>query len=109
MFKIAASETYTAPVTVELPGVKNKQVFDAEFKRLTLGEISKLLAHAANSKIDDTDFCHEVMAGWKGVSDENGELPFSPVNLGTLLNIFPVAACIVNAYTASLSGARLKN
>lgn len=109
MFKIALTETYTAPVTVELPGVKTKQVFDAEFKRLTQDGINKLMARAQEGEIDDAGFCREVVVGWNGVNDEQGAVEFSPVTLDALLDIYPLAACIVQAYTSSLSGARAKN
>lgn len=109
MFKIALSETYTAPVTVELPGSKSKNVFEAEFLRLSQPDVESLLAKIREGELDDAGFCREVMVGWKGVSDAEGELDFTPVNLDTLLAIYPVSRCIVEGFFASLAGSKLKN
>lgn len=109
MFKIALTETYTAPVSVELPGTKTKQVFEAEFRRLSRDEITRLYSRAGESEIDDAGFCREVMVGWRGVSDETGPIEFSPAALDTLLAIYPLAACIVQSFNASLAVAKQKN
>jgi len=109
MFKIALPETYTAQITVELPGSKVKNVFDAEFSRLSQSDVESLLSRVREGDLDDAAFCRTVMVGWKGVVDDAGILAFSPAALDTLLNIYPVARCIVEGFFASLEGARLKN
>lgn len=109
MFQIAQTESYFAPVTVELPGVKSKQVFDVEFVRLTQDEIASLYEKSRELTIDDKDFCRRVVVGWNGVSDQHGAVEFSATALDALLQIYPVAASIVQAYNASLLGARAKN
>lgn len=109
MFKIATTTTYTAPVTVELPGSKTKQVFDAEFKRLSQPELTDLTGRIDRKEIDDDTFIDEVLVGWKGVSDEHGEMEFTAANLESLLKIYPVGRCIINAFFSSLAGAKQKN
>lgn len=110
MFKIATTPSYIAPVTVELPGSKIKNVFDAEFRRLSQDEIQRLNTRVSAGEVDDKAFCNEVMIGWAGVTDEDGaEIEFSVANLEKLLAIYPVPASIVQAFFASLSGARAKN
>lgn len=109
MFKISASATYTAPVTIELPGSKQKNIFDAEFRRLSQQEVENLMERAREGGMSDAAFVREVMTGWQGVADESGDLEFSAANLDKLLAVYPVAACIIKAYTGSLSGARLGN
>lgn len=109
MFKITTTPSYFTPVTVELPGSKTKNVFDAEFVRLPKADIDALLERVNQGEVDDAAFAREIMIGWKGVSDEDGDLEFSTSNLDTLLGIYPVARTIVEAYFASLSGSRLKN
>lgn len=109
MFKISASATYTTPVTVELPGSKQKSIFDAEFRRLSQQEVENLMERAREGGMSDAAFVREVMVGWNRVNDESGELEFSAVNLDKLLAVYPVAACIIKAYTDSLAGARLGN
>lgn len=109
MFHIAQKETYTAPVVVEMPGVKAKQTFNAEFKRLSQDEINALFGKVKSSEIDDKQFCRDVLAGWTGVNDADGELIFSAESLESVLNVYPLPAAIVQAYSESLTGARLKN
>jgi len=109
MFKLAVSPSYFAPVTVALPGAKAKQVFDAEFKRLDATELKDLAARTAAGELDDAGYAREIVIGWKGVADENGELEFSDSNLDRLLDIYPVASSIVQGFFASLEGARAKN
>ena len=72
MFKISQSNTYLWPVTVEMPddgGKFTKHTFDAEFRRLSVDELSAL------GDTDDTGgtACRRILAGWKGVVDDNGE------------------------------------
>lgn len=109
MFKIAVTETYLAPVTVELPGSKTKHVFDAEFRRLSQPELDALLAGVREGGLDDAGFCRAVICGWKGVADEGGELEFGAANLDRLLEIYPVARCIAEGFFASIAGAARKN
>jgi hypothetical protein len=109
MFKISLTDTYTAPITVELPGSKMRNVFDAEFLRLSQPDVESLLSRIREGDLDDAGFCRTVVVGWKGVADDSGELEFSPAALDTLLSIYPVARCIVEGFFASLAGAKLKN
>jgi Phage tail assembly chaperone len=109
MFQIAQSETYTAPVTVESPGVKTKQTFDAEFRRLSQAEVKAMYEKARTGEIDDAQFCREIVVGWSGIKDEHGEVDFSPRALDSLLEIYPLASSIVQAFNASIAGSRTKN
>jgi Phage tail assembly chaperone len=111
MFKLSTSETYTAPVTVELPGEKTKRTFEVEFKRLTKPQIQDLYTRASEADKDvDENFCREVVVGWNGIKDEAGDtVEFSHSSFEQLLAIYPVPAAIVTAFNVSISGARLKN
>ena len=109
MFKIALTETYTAPVTVVLPGSTTKHVFDAEFKRLSQPDVESLMTRVRAGKLPDAELCREVLVGWNGVADEAGPMSFSPTTLDKLLRIYSVAGSIVNGFFASLDGAQLKN
>lgn len=109
MFKIAVSSSYFAPVTVELPGSKVKHVFSCEFKRLSAEDL-KILQYKANSgELDDAGYVREILVGWKDVSDEDGEMEFTPDNLDRLLAIYPVPQAIIEGFFSSLAGSRLKN
>lgn len=109
MFQIAQKETYLAPVSVEMPGVKVKQSFDAEFRRLSQAEIKTLYEKARASEIDDAQFCREIVVGWNGIKDAHGEVEFSHAALDSLLEIYPLASSIVQAFNTSIEGSRAKN
>lgn len=112
MFKIAVTESYFAPVEVQLPGVKGKQTFEIEFLRLSQDALNNIVKRAKATEIDDQQFVREVVVGWnsKHVLDSEGQpIEFSKHALDELMNIYPVPSAIVEAYYASISGARIKN
>jgi len=109
MFKIAQSETYKQVVVVQIPGSKAKNSFEIEFKRLPQSEVTSTLQRIKDAEITDVDFCREIVLGWKGVADEDGEMEFNEENLSVLLEIFPVPRTIVQAYFDSIVGAKAKN
>jgi len=109
MFKIALSDTYTWPVTVDLAedgGKRHKATFDAEFKRVSQERVDQLVTEPPGDKA----LADEVMVGWSGVYDANDqELPYSEENRAKLLSITGVRAAIVRSFFDSLSGAPRKN
>lgn len=113
MFSISQSKSYHWPVTVELPvtgGKHEKHTFDAEFKRITQGRIKEISKAIESGDMTDSDFCKEILLGWKGVHDDRGEaIPFSETARDELLDIQLVAGAIVTAFFKSLQGARTKN
>lgn len=112
MFSISQSSSYTWPVTVEFPisgGKTEKQTFDVEFKRLTQSKIKELRDAAYQGKLTDDETCRQIVVGWRGVSDNGQELPFSPENLDALLEIALVPASIVRSFFDSMEGAKRKN
>jgi len=110
MFKIALTETYEHPITVEIPGDKKKHEFVGIFNRFGRDELDAMRARISADELDDKAFSSEVLAGWRGVRDADGnEMDFTPANLDLLLDIYPVASSIVMAFYASISGAKLKN
>lgn len=108
MFKLATKPSYIAPVEVTLPGAA-KQTFDVEFRRLTQSELDEFLQRVRDNQLTDAEVCREIVLGWRGVSDADGELAFSAGALDALLDIYPLARCIVEAFMTSLAGARAKN
>ena len=109
MFKLATQPSFIVPVTVILPGSKTRNTFDVEFVRQTAAEIAALQQRIQAENLDDAGLCRELVIGWKGVADEEGELEFSPSQLDRVLSVYPVARCIVETYFASLAGARAGN
>lgn len=113
MFKIVQPTEYSWGITVEMPadgGRVEKQTFDGSFKRVSqtrLGEIQKSIEQ---NEMRDIDLAREVLVGWKGVIDANGEeVPFSETARDQLLDIPMVAAAVVIAFMQSLTGAKRKN
>lgn len=113
MFVISQKTTYTWPVTVEFPvdgGKTDKQTFDGEFKRMTQTRINELRAVIERGEITDTELAREVLAGWEGVNDANGDaVPFTERSRDQLLDVPLVAAAVVLAWLGSLTGAKRKN
>jgi hypothetical protein len=111
MFVLKQSDTYFWPVTVELPlsgGKKEKHSFEVEFKRIPQSQIKAMID---DSESTDVDFCRVVMAGWKGVVDQDGkEIPFTDGTRDGLIDIPSVAQAVLLAFLDANSGkAQRKN
>lgn len=113
MFKLAQSNSYKWSVKVELPvdgGKFEKATFDAEFKRLSQTRITELRTQMEQPGYNELDLAKEVLIGWAGVVDGDGnEIPFSEGNRDQLLDIPMVAVAIGMSFFESLSGAKRKN
>ena len=124
-FVLKQSSSYVWPVTVKLPisgGKFEKQTFDAEFKRLPQARINKIQIEvqariksserneATDDSISDQSIAEELLIGWSGVLDEDGdEVPFSESMKQQLLDIPTLASAIIVAYFDSLTGTKTKN
>jgi hypothetical protein len=124
-FVLKQSATYSWPVPFKVPtdgGKYEKQTFDAEFKRLPQSRINEIQTEvqarirsaekgeAFESDISDISIADEVLAGWTGVVDDEGEeVPFSATSKAQLLNIPGLAGSIIEAYFESVAGKKLKN
>lgn len=112
MFIVTQSSAYKWPVKVQIAvdgGRFNEQTFDAEFKRLSQTEIEAFRASVASDTYSPKDIAKQVVAGWSGVQDANGDIPFSDSALNSVLDIPGVAASIVIAYFDSVNGVTRKN
>lgn len=113
MFKLAQSPSYSWSVKIELPvdgGKFEKATFDAEFKRLSQTRINELRTEMEKPGYSEIDLVKEVLLGWSGVVDADGnEVPYSEGARDQLLDIPTVAASIGIAFFESLAGARRKN
>lgn len=112
MFKLTQSQSYTWPVSVNIPtdkGQFEKQTFDGEFKRMSDSRLKEIRTKVEADEMTDADFSREVMVGWRGVSEDGTEVPFSQAALDQLLDIPGVSAAIVMAVIESLSGLKRKN
>lgn len=113
MFVLSQSKSYAWPVTVSLPasgGRFEKHSFDAEFKRIPQTRILEIGKQIKAGETSDVDLCRELLVGWKGIQDPNGEeMPFSESARDMLLDVHLVAAAIVEAFFNSIAGAKAKN
>jgi hypothetical protein len=112
MFKISQSQTYTWPVSVNIPtngGQFDRQTFDGEFKRLSDSRLKEIRGKVESDQMTDADFVREVMVGWSGVTDGDADVPFSQSTLAQLLEIPGVAGAVVLAVIESLAGLKRKN
>lgn len=113
MFVISQKPSYTWPVEVLFPidgGKTEKQTFDAEFKRMTQSRINEIRSMIERNEITDTELAREVLTGWAGVNDGNGDaVPFTERARDQLLDVPLVAAAVVMAWLGSLTGAKRKN
>jgi len=111
--RLNQSGTYKWPVTVQIPidgGKYEKTKFEAEFKRLTETRILEINELITKGKIVAVDLCKEVLVGWEGIEDDDGnEEAFSEANKKKLLNVPRVAQFISEAFYSSIEGAKRKN
>jgi hypothetical protein len=113
MFKIAKSDRYYYPVTVEVVedrGKRVKHTFDAQFVRLPQSEIDEMFSPQREQRITDSEVVDRVVVGWRGVKDQDDvDIPFSMEALADLLDVYGVRSAIVRAWMESLEQARQKN
>lgn len=130
MFVIDQSDSYSWPVSIELPvnGAKKVFTFDAEFRRLPQSEVEELRQRHANNlaKIrrvlaaldsysqeeadgivevgDETrELCDEVLCGWSKVSDSSGEeVEFSEASKRQMYKVQGAPGAILTAWLDSL-------
>jgi hypothetical protein len=113
MFVISQKATYTWPVSVDFPvdgGKTDRQTFDAEFKRMSQTRINEIRGLIERNEITDTELASEVLTGWSGVNDGNGDaVPFSEGARNQLLDVPLVASAVVMAWLGSRTGVKRKN
>ena len=113
MFVISQKQTYTWPVEVHFPvdnGKTERQTFDGEFKRLTQTRITEIRTAIENGATSDLELASEILVGWEGVNDADGEpVKFTERNRDQLLDVPMVAAAVIMAWLGSLTGVKTKN
>jgi len=112
-FVLKKSNTYKWPVSVDVPvdGGKHERVtFDVEFKDLTQSRLLEIAELSAEGNLTDVEIAREVIMGWIGIEDEDGEeLPYSMTKRDELLDVPMMATAIAGAYLESKQGAKRKN
>ena len=118
-FVLKQSATYKWPVSLIIPtdgGRREKHTFDGEFRRIPQGrinEIRRLQLLEEQGKLDASEIvtpqeiASEVLAGWSGVVDDDGnEIPFSEAALNQLLELPGIAVQVMNAWALSIEAAK---
>ena len=124
-FVLKQSDSYTWPVSIKLPangGKRERQTFDAEFKRLAQSRINEIQAEVqrrvkaaeagedVQGSISDVSLADEILVGWEDVNDGDGEaVPFSKAAKAQLLEVPMLASAIIEAYFESLVEQKRKN
>jgi len=124
-FVLKQSDSYSWPVSIKLPadgGKRERQTFDAEFKRLPqsrINEIQELVqkqikaterGEATASEISDQSIADEILVGWDGIVDGEGEpVPYSKASKAMLLDVPMMAGALISVYFESLVEQKRKN
>jgi hypothetical protein len=109
MFKIVSSAEFSWPIKVQVPvdGRHAEQVFSARFKKVDRDRLVELQSGDPDA---EEAFLSEVVVGWEGVGDEQGNpLPFTPENRRLLLNVPYARTAVIEGYFEALGGRRRKN
>ena len=112
MFVLSQTNTYTWPIVVEFPvsgGTHEKQTFDAEFRHLSQSEFEGWLKKINDGEATDRDFAKHILVGWKGITSDNHEVPFSESSRDKLFDVPLVVGALIRTYVSSLAGAKAKN
>jgi len=112
-FVLKQDDRFTWPISFDVPvdgGRHQRQTFDGEFVRLSQSRLRELGEAIQTEEASDQDIAREVLVGWAGITDDDGEeVPFSKAALERLLDIPMLATAIVTTYFKSLQGAKAKN
>jgi len=124
-FVLDQSSSYSWPVSLRLPadgGKREKSSFDAVFQRLPqtrINEIQQLVQQRVkavesgedlDNGVTDQSIADEILVGWSGVVDADGdEVPYSETLKAQLLDVPMMASALIEAYFASLVELKRKN
>tara|TARA_Y100000401_G_scaffold59642_1_gene47323 strand:+ start:743 stop:1087 length:345 start_codon:yes stop_codon:yes gene_type:complete len=112
-FVLKKSNTFKWPITVEMSvdgGTWERMTFDIEYKDLTQSRIREIAELSEEGTLSEIDLAKEMMVGWAGVVDEEGnEIPFSMAGRDEMLEFPMLAGEIVKTYMEAKQGAKRKN
>jgi hypothetical protein len=106
-FVLKKVSSYKWPVAVDVPvdgGKFKKETFTAVFKKMSRSAFNDLIEQGDDALIS------EIVEGWEGIKDEDGdEIEYSDATRDELFDDPYVLRAVINAYTESLLGAQAKN
>ncbi len=112
-FVLKKTNSYKWPVSVDVPidgGKHDRVTFDVEFKDLTQSRLLEIADLSSEGNLTDVEVAREVILGWAGIEDEDGEeLRYSITKRDELLEVPMMATAIAGAYLESKQGAKRKN
>ena len=112
-FVLKQADTYKWPVSHDMPvdgGKHERHTFDAEFKRITQSRIRQMGEQIENNEITESELVTEVLLGWDGINDEDGNpIKFSQKALAQVIDVPMLATSISKAFFDSIAGAKRKN
>ncbi len=112
-FVLSQGNSYKWPVVHDMPvdgGKHERHTFDAEFKRITQSRIRQMGEQIENNEITESELVTEVLLGWDGINDEDGNpIKFSQKALAQVIDVPMLATSISKAFFDSIAGAKRKN
>jgi hypothetical protein len=106
-FVLKKVSTYKWPVEVSVPvdgGKFKKETFTAVFKKMSRSAFNDLIDMGDDALVD------EIIEGWEGIKDEDGEeVPFCSGTKKELFDDPYVLRALIESYTNSITGAPEKN
>jgi len=106
-FVLKKVSSYKWPVTVEVPvdgGKFKKETFTAVFKRMSRSAFNDLVEAGDDALVD------QIIEGWEGVKDEDGdEVEYNDENKVMLFDDPHVLRGVITAFTESITGSQAKN
>lgn len=107
MFVLKKVSSYKWPVEVSVPvdgGKFAKQTFTAVFRKMSRSAFNELIDEGDDALVE------QLIEGWEGIQDEQGDdLLYSPENKKLLFDDPYVLRAVIQAYTDSITGAPEKN
>lgn len=108
MFKVRKNASFKWDVKVQVPvdGRHVEQRFTAQFKQVDRSRFTDL----RDDPESEQALLRDVLLGWEGIADENGEtIAFSDEARDALLEIPYVRLAVVEAFFEGISGRKRKN
>ena len=106
-FVLKKVSSYKWPVAVDVPvdgGKFKKETFTAIFKKMSRTAFNDLVEQGDDALIS------EIVEGWEGIKDEDGDdIEYCRETRDQLFDDPYVLRAVVSAYTESLLGAQAKN
>ena len=106
-FVLKKVSTYKWPVEVSVPvdgGKFKKETFTAIFKKMSRSAFNELIDEGDDALVD------QIIEGWEGIKDEDGEeVPFCAGTKKELFDDPYVLRALIESYTDSITGATEKN